>query len=162
MSSGGELRGAMSKFATGVTLITTVTEDGSVHAMTCNSLTSISLEPPLVLVCIGHARHTHGHIQRSGRYAISVLGRDQEDAARYYALDESDRTGDDPVEFVSSQNGSPMVKGCVSFLDCEVVATHEHGDHSIFVGELRGARIGDGEPLIFHERRYSGVDGRSE
>ena len=152
---------AMSKFASGVSLITTVTEDGSVHAMTCNSLTSISLEPPLVLVCVSHARHTNGHIGRSGRYAVSVLGRDQEEAARYYALDESGRTGDAPVEFVFNESGMPMVKGCLSFLDCVLLATHEHGDHSIFVGKLREARVRGGEPLIYHERRYVGVDGGS-
>ena len=162
MATGDDLRAAMSSFATGVTLITTLGDGGVVHAMTANSLTSISLDPPLVLVCVAATRHTNGFIQRSGRYTVNVLSRDQVEAARYYAKDDSERTGDPPVKFTFDARGMPVVKNCISYLDCDLVATHEHGDHAIFVGELKETGTAEGEPLIFHQRRYGGLERTSD
>lgn len=152
MVSGDDLRLAMSKFPTGVTLVTTVAADGSVHAMTANSLTSVSLDPPLVLVCIGHARHTNQIVRRTERYAVNVLNGEQATAAKYYSQDDDDRVGAPPVEFTLNERGVPKADGCICFLDCDVVAAHDHGDHTIFVGRLREADTGEGQPLIFHDR----------
>ena len=158
MVGGDELRAAMSRFPTGVTLLTTRTGDGVSHAMTANSLTSISVEPPLVLVCVGHSRNTYKYILDSGRYGISVLSREHEAAARYYAIDEQDRVGDAPLELTLSASGLPVAGGCVCFLGCEVVASHEHGDHTIFIGRLVETSLSGGEPLVFHDRRYTGLE----
>ena len=158
MVGGDELRAAMSKFPTGVTLLTTRTIDGASHAMTANSLTSISVEPPLVLVCVGHSRNTYGYILDSGRYGISVLSREHEEAARYYAVDEQDRVGDPPLELTLSATGLPVAGGSVCFIGCEVVASHEHGDHTIFIGRLIETTLNGGEPLVFHDRRYTGLE----
>ena len=98
MVSGKDLRNAMRKFTTGVTLLTTLREDGSVNAMTANSVTSVSLDPPLVLVCVGHCRNTHRHIVSTGRYCINVLADGQASAAEYFAHDEDRGTGPEPVE----------------------------------------------------------------
>ena len=158
MVTGEDLRKAMSKFATGVTLIITLEEDGSVHAMTANAVTSISLDPPLVLVCVGNKRTTYRYIQLRGRYAINVLSRQQEEVASYFAKEEQYRTGDVPVRYVLTQRGTPMVEGCICFLDCEVVGAHDYGDHTIFVGEVKSSQSGAGEPLLFYESRLRGLN----
>ena len=159
MVGGDKLRAAMSKFPTGVALLTTRTHDGAVHAMTANSLTSISAEPPLVLVSVGRSRNTHKYILDSGRYGISVLSREHEDAARYYAVDEQDRVGGAPLELTLSATGLPVAGGCVCFLGCEVVASHEYGDHTVFIGGLMETSLDGGAPLVFHDRRYTGLEG---
>ena len=148
----------MRKFTTGVILLTALREDGSVKAMTANSVTSISLDPPLVLVCVGHERNTFQYINGTGRYSINVLANEQASAAKYFANDQEQRTGPDPVEFTLTERGSPRVKGCIAFLDCDVVGAHPHGDHTIFVGEVKDALTGDGEPLVFYEGNFLGLD----
>ncbi len=158
MVGGDDLRAAMSKFPTGVALLTTRTSDGVSHAMTANSLTSISVDPPLVLVCVGHSRNTHRYILDSGRYGINILSREHEAAARYYAVDEQDRVGDAPLEMTLSPAGLPVAHGSLCFLGCEVVASHEHGDHTIFIGRLLETSLDGGEPLVFHDRRYTGLE----
>ncbi len=148
----------MRKFTTGVILLTTLREDGSVKAMTANSVTSISLDPPLVLVCVGYGRNTHQYINGTGRYSINVLADDQGAAAKYFANEQEQRTGPDPVAFTMTERGSPKVKGSIAFLDCDVVGAHPHGDHTIFVGEVKDAVAQDGEPLVFFEGRFQALD----
>ena len=157
MVSGIDLRQAMGKFATGVTLVTTLREDGSAKAMTANSVTSLSLDPPLVLVCLSHTCNTFPDVRRSGQYAINILGRAQNEAARFFAKDPEERTGDEPVKYSLNSRGHPMVEGCLAFLDCDVIAVHDHGDHTIFVGEVKETRVKSGEPLVFYEGKYGGV-----
>ena len=158
--TGEGMRKAMSKFATGVTLITTMEESGSAHAMTANAVTAISLEPPLVLVCVGTGRNTHRYIQSRGRYGINVLNRNQEEEASYFAKEEQYRIGDVPVRYVVTKRGTPMIEGCICFLDCEVVGAHDYGDHTIFVGEVKCIRAVEGEPLLFYESRMWGLNRR--
>ena len=149
----------MGKFPTGVTVVTILKDDGSVGAMTANSVTSICLEPPLVLVSVGHTTNTHGYIGESGRFAINVLKGDEAQVARYFAVDEQDREGDLPVKFSFTGRGTPMIIGCLSFMDCVVVDTHDHGDHTIFIGEVMETHTSSGNPLVFFEGRYFDLDG---
>ena len=158
MVSGEDLRTAMRKFTTGVTLLTTLRDDGSVKAMTANSVTSISLDPPIVLVCVGHGRNTHQHIESTGRYGINVLADDQAPAAEYFANEHMRSTGPDPVEYTMTERGSPKVIGSIAFLDCEVVGSHPYGDHTIFVGEVMDAVVEGGEPLVFFDGRFQDLE----
>ena len=157
MVSGDELRKVIRRFTTGVTLLTTLREDGSVKAMTANSVTSISLDPPLVLVCVGHDRNTFQYNEGTGRYTINVLGREQASSAKHFANEEQ-RTGPDPIEFTLTDRRSPKVAECIAFLDCDVVGAHPHGDHTIFVGEVKDGSTEAGEPLVFYEGRFLGLD----
>ena len=163
MISGDELSKAMAKFATGVILITTSEEDGSVLAMTANAITSISLEPALVLVCVAHTRNTFRYIRQSGRYAINVLNADQLELARHFARSDRDREFQEvPVDYGFSGRGTPWVEGCLCTLDCEVVAMHDYGDHAVIVGEVHEAYMNAGKPLLFYERRLLGLESKSE
>ena len=81
----------------------------------------------------------------------NVLADDQSSAAEYFADDGDRGTEPEPIEYTMTERGSPMVAGAIAFLDCEVVGSHPYGDHTIFVGEVKDAVLGDGEPLVFFE-----------
>ena len=157
MVKGTELRTVMSKFPTGVTLLTTRTDGGVIHAMTANSLLSVSLDPPLVLVSIAHSRKTYRYVTSSAKYGINMLSHEQEKAARYYAAEEENRVGESPVEFTLSGDGVPVVGSCISFLGCKVVDSHDYGDHTLFVGEVLETYMDCGEPLVFCDRQFTRV-----
>ena len=74
---------------------------------------------------------------------------------KYFSRDEKDRVGEVPVEYSFNSRGSPVVEGCLAFLDCDVVAIHEHGDHTIFVGEVEAVHTEGGHPLLYYRGRYS-------
>ncbi len=148
-----DFRKAWSRFATGVTLITTTEPGGGVHAMTANGVTSVSLTPPLILACIGYERNTYGFIRANGRFGISILDAGQGDIARHYALPPERRGRADGHEFVHL-NGASVLAGALAAMDCTVVAAHEAGDHTIFVAEVGRFQVRDGRPLIWYAGQY--------
>ena len=154
MNTGDRLRKAMAKFATGVIILTTKNQDGTVQAMTANAFASITLDPPLVMVSVGFSRNTHLPVKQSGRYAISILRSDQEEAAIYYSKRDDERSKLEPMEFQSTKDGMPVLKDSLAYLDCKVVASHEYGDHAIFVAEVIESWVSEGIPLIFYDRAF--------
>ena len=158
MISGQDLRFAMRKFTTGVTIITVLKEDGAVCAMIANSISSISLDPPLLLVCVGHNRNTLKYIQDSGKFAIYILRKDDEHIARYCASDEKDRAEKLPAEYEFNHRGTPKLKNNLAFIDCDVMAKHAYGDHTLFVGEVRVAEAKKGDPLVFYDGQFTGIE----
>ena len=155
MVSADELRKALSFFATGVTVVATLEKGGKAHGMTANAVTSVSLDPPLVLVCVGHQRNTYRYIRQTGQFAINILERSQDEVAKYFALQEDERTGETPATFESSRRGTPRLQGAIGFIDCEVVGTHDYGDHTIFVGAVQDTSTQPGEPLLFYQSRLT-------
>ena len=151
-----DYRRAWSRFATGVTVITTVEPDGTPHGMTANAITSVALEPPLALVCVSHARTTYRLIAESGKFGMSVLGADQRAAAEYFARRPEDREGDPPSAYTSADGRHPVIEGALSTFECEVVSAHEEGDHTIFVGRVQAYETQDGEPLMWFESAFGG------
>ena len=150
-------RQAWAQFPTGVSVVTTIQPDGQVHGMTANGITSVSLEPLLVLACVGHSANSHTLIKDSGRFAISVLSEDQRLIGEYYARPVEKRTGDVSVSFSFTENGSAFVDGGLAAMDCHVVDEHEAGDHTIFVGEVDEVQVRPGRPLVFYEGRFGGL-----
>jgi flavin reductase (DIM6/NTAB) family NADH-FMN oxidoreductase RutF len=150
MVSPESLRQVMANFPTGVAVVSSLEPDGSIHGMTANSFTSVSLDPPLVLVCIGYQRQTYGNVRRLGRFGINLLAERQRGIAEYYALDAQDRTGDVDVSWDLTVDGSPRMHGALAFLGCRVVAQHDHGDHAIFVAEVQKTATEAGQPLLFY------------
>lgn len=150
-----EYRQAWSRFATGVTIITTIESDGGVHGMTANGVTSVSLDPPMALACVGHNRNTYGLIKATGRYGMSVLSASQEYVARHFTLPPEARPVDHSIRF-GELGKSPVIEGAIAAMDCRVVSAHESGDHTIFVAEVESIRIGEGAPLIWYEGKFGG------
>lgn len=154
--SSRELRDVLGTFPTGVTVITTM---GPEHAygMTANAFSAVSLDPPLVLVCVIKGTEGAQTIQRNGCFAVNILGLEQEAISRYFASRERPKGRDAFKEIAHSQarTGSPVLEGAVAFLDCTLHAAHDAGDHVVFIGEV--LQIGadfDGLPILFHRGKY--------
>jgi flavin reductase (DIM6/NTAB) family NADH-FMN oxidoreductase RutF len=143
-----ELRQVMGRFATGVTVITTIERD-TIHGMTANAFLSVSLRPPLVLVSLGRCRMNE-MLPRTGRYGVSVLACDQEHFAAHFA---AQRASPVEPEFVW-EHGLPLLDGALAHLACRVVDIHPSGDHVLWIGEVEHLHHRDGQPLLFYTGRF--------
>ena len=146
-----QFRQGMAMFATGVTVISTLEADGTVHGMTANAFTSVCLDPPLILVSIGHQRDTFANVQARGRFGVNILSLEQEPIARHFALEEKDQGEVPEVPWRLNGGGSPRLEGSLVFMECRVVANYSHGDHTIFVAEVEQMAAQPGRPLLFYE-----------
>lgn len=151
-----EFRSALGSFATGVTVITTAAE-GHGYGMTANAFTSVSLDPPLVLVCVKVGAEGSEHIERNGCFAVNILAAEQEPLSRHFSSKERpkgrDAFRDVPHRTVAS--GSPILEGVVGFLDCALHDTYRAGDHELFIGEVLALHSDpDVKPLLFHGGAY--------
>jgi flavin reductase len=154
-----EFRRAMGCFATGVTIITLDLE-GEVHGMTANAFASVSLDPPLVLVCVDHTTRTHAHLHAKKRFGVNVLCEDQRAISEYYARPE--RTHDRAeaeagARFDRTQHGTPMLHGALAYLECRLHSVQAAGDHTIFIAEVEDVVVHDGDPLLFFHGDYRKV-----
>lgn len=147
-------RQAWGKFATGVSIVTTVRPDGEVHGMTANGINSVSLDPPLALVCAGHSTSSHPLIREAGRFAINILSEEQRAIAEYYARPTAQKTGDTDAAFTLTDSGAALIEGCIARMDCRVVAEHDAGDHTIFVGRVEKIDTAEGRPLLYYQGRF--------
>ncbi|ANP56621.1 flavin reductase [Streptomyces griseochromogenes] len=147
------MRRVLGRFTTGVTVVTT--GGTTPHGMTANSFTSVSLSPPLVLICVLRGAAMHEAVLDRKSFAVSVLSARQEDLARYFADRRRPRgiAQFAPIEWSPGRfTGSPVVADALAWLECSLTATHDGGDHSIFVGEVldMGFRE-DHDALLFHD-----------
>ena len=155
MSSSNDFRTAMSKFATGVTVVTSIDAEGTPHSMTANSFTSVCLDPPTILVCVAHGTNTYGFVERTGRFGVNILNEDQENLGIYFAKRPEDRTGEVEYEFTMAEGDVPFLNGSMVSFSCEVVGSHVYGDHTVYMGEVKEVRQEeDGEPLMFFKSRW--------
>jgi flavin reductase (DIM6/NTAB) family NADH-FMN oxidoreductase RutF len=145
------MRQVMGRFATGVTVVTTIDKD-TIHGMTANGFLSVSLRPPLVLVSLGRCRMNE-MLPKTGRYGISVLARDQDHFAAHFA---AQRPSPVEPEFVW-QHGLPLLDGALAHVACRIVDAHRAGDHVLWIGEVEQLHHRDGEPLLFYTGRFGTV-----
>lgn len=152
-----DFRIAMSKFATGVTVVTTIDDEGQPHSMTANSFASVCLNPPTVLVCVAHSTHTYSYVEAQGRFGINILREDQEELGGYFAKRPEDRTGDIKYSYSEGDEGVPILADSMVFFGCKVVGSHVHGDHTVYFGEVvevRQTGPDDSVPLMFYCSRW--------
>lgn len=140
-------RDAMGKFATGVTVLLTENE-GETHGMTANGFMSVSLDPKLVLISIGHKAKFLEKVSQSKKYTVNILAEDQEHYSRHFA----GRPGE-AVEF-ETLDEQPVLKGAIAQIACEVVSEHVEGDHTLFIGRVVDLRLEDKNPLLFFSGKY--------
>lgn len=150
------LRHAFGTFATGVTIVTVGGD--TPHGMTANSFTTVSIDPPLVLVCVGRDALMHQVLEESDNFAISVLASDQEPVARYYA-DRRRPIGAEQFEFTDWQpgaySGAPLLADAEAHLECERWQSYDGGDHTIFIGRVLAMRRCEQEnALLFLRGRF--------
>jgi flavin reductase (DIM6/NTAB) family NADH-FMN oxidoreductase RutF len=158
------LRKAFGAFATGVTVVTT--GGPSPHGMTANSFTSVSLDPPLVLVCVGREAVMHTTLTTTGRFAVSVLSVGQEAVARHFANRRRNLglAQFDPVDWTEGEcTGAPLILGATAHFECEVWHCYDGGDHTVFLGAvLAFDGPGEPDPLLFLHGRFRQVDSGRE
>ena len=147
----------MSKFATGVTVITTLDPQGQPHAMTANAFTSVCLDPPTLLVCVAHNTITYGYLEAQQRMGVNVLAEEQEELGRYFARRPEQREGDPAYSYtIDDARQVPALDGAMVFFDCEIVGAHTYGDHTIYVGEVRAMQQNPAQaaPLMFYDSHW--------
>ena len=158
MTVAQDFKGALSSWASGVSVVTTASE-GMLYGLTVSSFSSLSLDPPLVLVCLNNANRMPAMIEVSGGFAVSILAKGQESASAYFA-----RTGRMPTpDFVEIEgeytaNGQPVIQGALAYVVCRLHQKIEQGDHTIIIGEvLEASHRTDGEALVYWRRAYHGL-----
>jgi len=144
-------RKILGHFATGVTVLTTGGQAG-LHGMTANAVTSLSLEPALVLVAVDKRALSLDYLKRNRCFAINILRLDQEDLSRRFAVAGPKDFSD--LKTKSAATASPILAGCLAYLDCKVVDILPGGDHEIFIGEILAGEHHDGEPLLYYAGGY--------
>src|SRR3954447_11447160 len=153
MEDGARFRETMGRFATGVCIVTAFSEHGPA-GLTTNAVTSLSLEPPLLLVCFDNASRTLPIVREAGRFALNVLRHDQRDLAETFAS--KDLMPAEKFEAVTHtvEDGVPVLDGALAWLACDLQAMHPGGDHTIGIGAATSCEAADGEPLLFYGGGY--------
>lgn len=148
-----EFRSVMGHFATGVTIVTTHDGAGKLSGLTANAVASVSLEPPMVLVCVDKKSDSYPMFGASKAFAINILSNGQETLSRRFAKSGGDKfTG---IGFRIGVSGSPLLADTIAFLDCQVRYEFDAGDHTIYIGEAVDIAVSsDSDPLLYFRGGY--------
>jgi len=152
-----ELRRVLSRYPTGVTVVGTRHVPTGVCGLTVNAFTSVSLEPPLVLVCVDRSANTHGCIEACGMFSVNVLSRGQGDVAVRFAQRRDDKF--EGIAWREGVEGLPLLDGASAWVQCRVDRSFDGGDHTIFLAHVLEASNSEEPPLVFHLGSYTGVAG---
>jgi len=147
-----EFRRACGRFSTGVTVASVLDAKGAPHGLTVSSFTSVSLDPPLILICLGHAVSAIRHFRAATHFGINVLAEDQRALSDRFARKGHDRF--DGVAWQAGVTGVPLLPGVLATIECVVHRIVPMGDHDILVGEMVHAQVNDGEPLLHFAGGY--------
>jgi len=148
-----EFRRILGHWVSGVSVVATKMSDGRLCGLTANAIASVSLDPPLVLVCVEHDADSHECIRSAGIFSINVLYSDQERIARRFATWEID-TKFEGLAFREEVTGAPILDGALAWVDCRVHTEYPAGDHTIFVGEVVAGDAREGSPLLYYRGGY--------
>ena len=146
------MRRAMGQFATGVTIITTVTGEGQPAGCTVSAFSSLSLDPPLVLVCIDQGRLMHEQLTGAPGYIVNVLRTDQRDLAVRFAGRGEDRFNG--LRTTAGRHGIPLIDGAIAHIQCDLHSVLDGGDHAIVVGRVRALATQAGDPLLYAQGAF--------
>ncbi|MCX6628298.1 MAG: flavin reductase family protein [Candidatus Solibacter sp.] len=147
-----EFRRACGRFATGVSVASVLDAKGAPHGLTVSSLTSVSLDPPLILICLGHAVSAIHHFRAATHFGINILAEDQRALSERFARKGQDRF--DGVAWQPGVTGVPLLPGVLAAIECAVHRIVPMGDHDILVGEMVHAQVNDGQPLLYFAGSY--------
>ena len=148
-------RDAMSRLASGVSVVTSVDAGGNPFGLTATAVCSVSLEPPIVLVCLATSSATHDAVTATKRFAINFLARDQADLARLFSTSSTDKF--DEVEWQGGATGCPVIPGALAACECELDRSVAAGDHTVFLGRVVTISAEDedsSEPLVYFRGAY--------
>lgn len=145
-------RKACSQFVTGVAVATVRGQDGTPHGLTISSFTSVSIDPPLILVCIDLQCPFISHFRLSMHFAVNVLTESQRELSVIFAEKPEGRF--EGLEWFTGKTGAPLLSGCLATIECRAASILEVGDHVIFVGEVEHTESTEGQPLLYFNRDY--------
>ena len=152
MISKDEFRHALGHFASGVTVITTKDASGHRHGITVSAFCSVSLAPPLILICIDKYTGSHHAFEENECFAVNILREDQQYYSDRFASHLDDKF--DGIAFDENADGIPILKDALVNLECRRVNAHDNGDHTIFVGAIERSTVRDGNPLVYSQGNY--------
>lgn len=147
-----EFKQILGSFAAGVTIITTTASDGTRYGLTATAFTSVSLEPPLILVCVDKRSESHAALLSAGKFAVSFLSAEQQDLSNRFAKSGGDKFAGLAVQ--TGTSGVPYLEGVVAWLDCATWQTVDAGDHTIFIGLVEAGSTAAVEPLLYFRGGY--------
>ncbi len=145
----------MGRFATGVTILTVRDPSGQAAGMTASSLASVSLQPPLLSVCVDHTADLHERIVAAPEFVVNILESRQEELSRRFADEHHDRF--DGIGYHLGPDGQVLLDGALAHIECERFAVYPGGDHTIIVGRVIGGDVGDGHPLLYYRGGYAAL-----
>jgi flavin reductase (DIM6/NTAB) family NADH-FMN oxidoreductase RutF len=151
-----EFRSVLGRFPSGVTVVTTKARDGADHGMTVSAFASVSLDPPLVLICIEKNASAYAALTDAPGFVVNILSASQEQLARRFAIVDIDRF--EGIGYTRSQNGFAILDDVLGVIECNVSAKHDAGDHTIIVGEVEATRAESGTPLLYYRGGYAQLE----
>lgn len=152
MNEGKALRKALGCYATGVTIITTIDENGKNYGLTANSFNSVSLDPPLILWSLDKKRTGHKAFDIGRAFAVHVLSEDQVDYSNAFAVSAEDKF--EGLDYHQASDNVPLLPGCAAVFQCETHQMHDAGDHIIVIGRVKSFDTTDKPPLVYHRGSY--------
>ncbi len=155
MISSEQFRKAMSRFASGVTVLTTRDREGRPHGITVSAFCSLSATPPLILACINKMTGSHYAFIERQSFVVNILSEHQRHISQQFATATEDKFNG--TQTSESSSGLPMINGSLVTLECEVVNAHDGGDHTILVGKILQATVADGKPLVYFHGDYKEI-----
>jgi flavin reductase (DIM6/NTAB) family NADH-FMN oxidoreductase RutF len=147
-----ELRRVMGHFATGVTVITTISRDGTPYGLTANAFMSVSLEPPLLLISVDKKAESYAFFEESKVFTVNILSDDQEGLSRRFAVSGGNKF--EAVAYRRGANNVPILEDTLGHIECRLYATYDGGDHTLYLGEVLEAETREGRPLLFYRGGY--------
>ena len=147
-----DFRSALGRFASGVTVVTTKDASGELHGITVSAFCSVSLQPPMVLICIEKTAGSHPEVKKSAIFVVNILCEGEADISELFASSRSEKF--DIVKWHPGIEGVPVLDGALATLECRVKFSYHGGDHSIFVGEVEKVTAADGKPLTYFRGEY--------
>ncbi|MEO8042227.1 MAG: flavin reductase family protein [Acidobacteriota bacterium] len=147
-----DFRAALSRFPSGITVVTSRTATGDLHGITVSAFSSVSLNPPLVLVCIEKTTGSHMAISDTGLFVVNILAAGQDEMSERFSLPVSDKF--EGVSYRPGVGGIPVLDTALVNLECRIENSFDGGDHSIFVAAVEAVSIRDGKPLVYFHGNY--------
>jgi flavin reductase (DIM6/NTAB) family NADH-FMN oxidoreductase RutF len=152
-----QFRQLLGRFATGVTVVTARGPSGGPVGMTASSVASVSLTPPLLLVCVDRTHDMHAALEAGQHFVLNVLAADQEALSRRFAGDEENRF--DGVGYKENRQGIPVLDGALASIECVKQTAVPGGDHTVFFGLVTGGSVTDRRPLLYYRGGYASLQG---
>jgi len=154
--SSDEFRAVLGRFPSGVTVVTTRDADGSDHGMTVSAFCSVSLQPPLILICIEKTASAHQALTSAPGFVVNILSARQEQIARRFSIVDIDRF--DSIGFTRSSTGYAILEDVLGVIECNRFSISDGGDHTIILGEVETARAETGTPLLYYRGGYAQLE----